>query len=80
MEPTNQKHLYHLLMQSMEKLAAGEMKVTEAREMSNLGARMNTAAKLEHDRVRVLIEAETHKQANPSTKAILRNIEGKNFD
>ena len=47
MEPTNQKHLYHLLMDAMVKLEKGEMTVPAAREMSNLGARVNTAVKIE---------------------------------
>lgn len=79
MEPTNQKHLYHLLFSAMKKLESGEMTVPEAREMSNLAARANTAVKLEHERVRVAIEAERHAKEGGSVVR-LRNIEGKNFD
>lgn len=79
MEPTNQKHLYHILLDSMNRLQAGEMKHTEAREMSNLAARVNTAVKLEHDRARLLMEIDRHKRGGGKDVA-LREIEGKNFE
>ena len=80
MEPTNQKALYHLLMEAIKDTIAKNITVPQAREISNLTARMNTAVKLEHDRTRVEIELEQHKSRHPDTKAVLRNIEGKNFD
>lgn len=79
MEPTNQKHLYHLLMDAMRKLESGEMTVPAAREMSNLGARMNTAAKMEQERARLKMELEQHAQKG-GTDIKIREIEGKNFD
>lgn len=79
MEPTNQKHLYHLLIDSMKKLDSGEMSVPQAREMSNLGARVNTAVKLEQERARVKMELEKHSKGGGSDIR-LREIEGKNFD
>lgn len=79
MEPTNQKHLYHLLMDSMKRLSAGDMKVAEAREMSNLAARVNTAVKLEHERARVQVELDNHaKRGGAAIK--IREVEGKNFE
>jgi hypothetical protein len=80
MKPTNQKHLYHILSEAIDGTISGDLKVAQAREVSNLGARMNTIMKIEHDRVRVMIELEAHKAAHPDTKAELRNPEGKNFD
>lgn len=79
MEPTNQKHLYHLLIAAMNKLDKGEMSVPEAREMSNIGARVNTAVKLEHERARVKMELEQHAQKGGSVIK-LREVEGKNFE
>ena len=66
-------------MDAMEKLGKGEMSVPEAREMSNLGARMNTAAKMEQERARIKMELEQHAQKGGSVIRI-REIEGKNFD
>jgi hypothetical protein len=80
MDPTNQKVLYHLLMSAIKDTVAKNITVPQAREVSNLTARMNTAVKLEHDRSRVQMELENHKARLPDSKAILRNIEGKNFD
>lgn len=79
MEPTNQKHLYHALMDAIEQVRSGAMSVPKATAISDLAARVNTAHKLEHDRARVIIEIENHKVRNPNTKAELRNLEGKNF-
>jgi hypothetical protein len=79
MEPTNQKHLYHLLMDAMAKLEKGEMTVPAAREMSNLGARVNTAVKIEQERARLRMELEQHAQ-NGGSAIKIREIEGKNFD
>lgn len=80
MEPTNQKHLYHMLMQTIEDLRSKTITVGAASVVSDLAARINTAVKNEHDRVRVIIELENHKARKPDTKAELRNIDGKNFD
>ena len=66
-------------MAQLEKLDRGEISVAQAREASNLAARMNTAVKTEHDRVRVRIEAEAHHK-NGGSKIELRNLEGKNFE
>lgn len=79
METTNQKHLYHMLMDAMKKLETGDMSVPAAREMSNLGARVNTAIKLEQERARLRMELEQHAQKGGSAIK-LREIEGKNFD
>jgi len=79
MKPTNQKNLYHLLFDALERVNTGELKVPNAREMSNLAARINTAVKLEHDRARVKMELEMHKRTTGSNIE-LREIEGKNFD
>lgn len=80
MTPTNQKHLYHLLQKAIEDTISGDIEVPQAREVSNLAARMNTIVKVEHDRARVQMELERHKENHPDTKAVLRNIESKNFD
>lgn len=79
MEPTNQKHLYHLLMDQMKKLDKGEISVPAAREMSNLAARINTAVKLEQERARLKMELEQHAMRGGGIIR-LREIEGKNFD
>lgn len=79
MEPTNQKALYHKLMAAIDLTLSGALKPNQAREVSNLAARMNTAVKLEHDRVRVQVEIEDHAK-NGGSKIDLRNIEGKNFE
>ena len=80
MEPTNQKHLYHLLIDTIEQVRSGGMTVAKGQTVSDLAARANTAHKIEHDRQRVIMEIEVHKTRLPNTKAELRNIEGKNFD
>lgn len=80
MEPTNQKHLYHLLIDTIEQVRSGSMTVAKGQVVSDLAARNNTAVKLEHERQRVIMEIENHKQRMPTTKAELREIEGKNFD
>lgn len=80
MEPTNQKHLYHLLLDTIEQVRSGNMTVAKGQTVSDLAARANTAVKAEHDRQRVIIEIERHKALMPTTKAELRNIEGKNFE
>lgn len=66
-------------MDALRKLDQGEIKPIQAREMSNLSARINTAMKLEHDRVRVMVEAEQHAKKG-GTLFKLREIEGKNFN
>ncbi len=66
-------------MDAMKKLETGDMSVPAAREMSNLGARVNTAIKLEQERARLRMELEQHAQKGGSAIK-LREIEGKNFD
>lgn len=80
MEPTNQKVLYHLLIRAIGDTISRDITVPQAREVSNLTARVNTAVKLEYDRTRVEMELERHKARYANSKAVLRNIEGKNFD
>ena len=66
-------------MDAMKKLETGDMSVPAAREMSNLGARVNTAIKLEQERARLRMELEQPAQKGGSAIK-LREIEGKNFD
>jgi len=66
-------------MDAMKKLECGEMTVPAAREMSNLGARVNTAVKIEQERARLKMELEQHVKGGGSDIKI-REIEGKNFD
>ena len=80
MEPTNQKHLYHILIETIEQVKTGAITVAKGQTISDLAARVNTAHKLEHDRSRVIMEIENHKGRNPNSKVELRNLEGKNFD
>jgi hypothetical protein len=56
-----------------------KMNAEPGAEMSNLGARMNTAAKMEQERARIKMELEQHAQKGGSVIRI-REIEGKNFD
>jgi hypothetical protein len=79
MEPTNQKALYHKLMDSIDRVLSGELTPSQGKAVSELAARMNKAKDLEHDRARVCVELDNH--ARTGGKAILlREIEGKNFD
>lgn len=80
MEPSNQKVLYHELMDTIKQLKAGTIKVATAVVVSDCAARVNTAVKLEHDRQRIIMEIESHKFKFPHSDAQLRNIEGKNFE
>lgn len=80
MEPTNQKHLYHVLMATIEDVRSKNITCAQAGSISDLAARTNTAVKLEHDRVRLQMELERHKSMNPMSKVEMRNIEGKNFE
>lgn len=80
MQPTNLKHLFHVLIDSIEQLRSGQMTVAKGQAISDLAARANTAVKVNHDRERLIMEIESHKARFPSSKAELRNIEGKNFD
>jgi hypothetical protein len=79
MEPTNQKVLYHKLMDSIDKVLSGEITPTQGKTISELAARMNKAKDLEHSRVIVAIQAEQHAQHGGSVIKV-REIEGKNFE
>lgn len=80
MEPTNNKHLYHILIDTIEKVRSKEITVAQATAISDVAARCNTAVKLEHDRARVIMEVERHRGSFANSEAKLRNIEGKNFE
>ena len=80
MEPTNAKHLLHILTDTIDKVRSKEITVARAAVVSDLAARCNTIFKLEHDRPRVIMEIERHKERFRDSKAELRNVEGKNFD
>ncbi len=79
MEPTNHKALYHKLMDCVDKVMSGDMTPSQGKAISELAARMNKARDLEHDRVRVCIEAENHAKQDGSHFKI-REVEGRNFD
>lgn len=79
MQPSNQKHLYHILVDTIEQVRSGTIKVAQAHAISDLAARANTAIKIEHDRQRVIMEIESHKARTPNSVAALRNLEGKNY-
>ena len=79
MEPTNHKVLYHKLMDSIDRVMSGDMTPTQGKAVSELAARMNKARDIEHERVRVCVEAEKH-AAEGGSMFKLREVEGKNFD
>ena len=79
MEPTNQKALYHKLMDSIDKVLSGDITPTQGKAISELAARMNKAKDLEHDRQRVCMEMDSHAR-NGGQSFHIREIEGKNFD
>lgn len=79
MTPTNLKVLFHTLMESIDDLRAGKITHQAAREISNLGARMNTAFNLNQERAR--LQKELHEYAQKTGELIeIREIEGKNFE
>lgn len=80
MEPTNLKHLFHILMDSIDQVRSGEMKSVQAKSISDLAARVNTTYQCNLNRERLVMEIENHKMRIPGSAANLRNIEGKNFD
>lgn len=79
MEPTNHKVLYHKLMDCIDKVMSADLTPSQGKAVSELAARMNKARDLEHDRVRVSVEAEQHAKNGGSTFK-LREVEGKNFE
>jgi len=74
------KHIMHLLVDTIEQVRAGTITVAKGQAISDLAARANTAYKINHDRERVIMEIERHKLLIPTSKAELRNMEGKNFE
>ncbi len=79
MTPTNQKALYHKLMDAIDQVLNGGLTPSQGKAVSELAARMNKAKDLEHDRARVCMEIDNH--ARTGGKNIeLREIEGKNFE
>lgn len=78
MTPTNQKALYHKLMDAIDKVLNGELTPSQGKAVSELAARMNKAKDLEHDRARVCMEIDNHARTG-GKNVELREIEGNNF-
>ena len=79
MTPTNQKALYHKLMDAIDRVLNGDLSPAQGKAVSELAARMNKAKDLEHDRARVAMEIDNHARTGGRIVE-LREIEGKNFD
>lgn len=78
MKPTNEKSLFHFILDAMDKVANGEMDKDQALCISKLSNEATKLLKNEQDRVKLEMQMDEH-QRNFGRKPHMRELASKGF-
>lgn len=78
MKPTNEKSLFHFILDTMDKVANGEIDKDQAICITKLSNEATKLLKNEHDRVKLEMQMDEH-QRNFGKRPVLRELASKGF-